>query len=154
MKPITTNYGFALLLLLSLIACNQSSTPSEKNKEDSGTVADNSTPSVPVYDPTMDAVNTGGNAVKLLRDTLGVKMYEFTAKPGETAKLHTHPDHLVYILEGGTVELFIKEAGKLDTITFPTGMALISGPLSDSGRNIGNTTIKMLVADIYRPRSK
>ena len=50
--------------------------------------------------------------------------------------------------------LYIKEAGKVDTLTFPTGMALINGPLSDSGRNVGSTTIKLLVADIYGPRNK
>lgn len=91
--------------------------------------------------------------MKKIKDTLGLKMYEFTAKPGESWALHTHPDHLVYVLEGSTIELFIKEVGKLDTLTFPTGMGLISAPISDSGRNIGNTTIRMLVADIYRPRS-
>jgi hypothetical protein len=50
--------------------------------------------------------------------------------------------------------LFIQATGKQDTLTFPTGMSLISGPLTDSGRNIGNTTLKMLVQDIYRPRGR
>jgi hypothetical protein len=92
--------------------------------------------------------------MKKLRDTLGVKMYEFTVKPGESWKVHTHPDHTVYMLQGGKMALFMGEAGRQDTLTFPTGMALVSGPLTDSGRNIGKTTIKMLVTDIYRPRDK
>ncbi len=91
---------------------------------------------------------------KKLGDTLGVKMYEFTVKPGKSWGLHTHPDHTVYMLQGGKMALYMREAGRQDTLTFPTGMALVSGSLTDSGRNIGNTTIKMLVTDIYRPRGK
>lgn len=109
---------------------------------------------MPGYDPAMDSYNVVGDAIKKLGDTLGVKMYEFTAKPGESWALHTHPDHTAYVLQGGKVALFIQANGRLDTLTFPTGMALISGPLSDSGKNIGNTTIKFLVTDIYRPLSK
>jgi hypothetical protein len=81
-------------------------------------------------------------------------MYEFSVKPGESWALHNHPDHTVYVLQGGKIALFIQAVGRQDTLTFPTGMALISGPLSDSGKNVGNTTLKMLVQDIYRPRSK
>jgi hypothetical protein len=81
-------------------------------------------------------------------------MYEFTVKPGASWGVHTHPDHTVYMLQGGTMALYMREAGRQDTLTFPTGMALVSGSLTDSGKNIGNTTIKMLVTDIYRPRGR
>jgi hypothetical protein len=153
MKRITTNLCTLLLLVFSLLACNQPATTSEKNEKDTSVVGENKTADMPPYDPAMDPWNIGGQGMKKIKDTLGLKMYEFTAKPGESWALHTHPDHLVYVLEGSTIELFIKEVGKLDTLTFPTGMGLISAPISDSGRNIGNTTIRMLVADIYRPRS-
>ena len=141
------------LSLFCFTACNDRTTTSETNDKDTSVVTENKTADMP-YDPAMDAWNTGGSAIKKIKDTLGVKMYEFSAKPGESWSLHTHPDHLAYIIEGGTVALFIKEAGRTDTLTFPAGMGIISGTLSDSGRNIGNSTIRMLVADIYRPRNK
>jgi hypothetical protein len=102
----------------------------------------------------MDPLTKGGDMTKKLQDTLGVKMYEFTVKPGQSWGIHTHPDHTVYVLQGGKMALYMREAGRQDTLTFPTGMTLVSGPLTDSGRNIGNTTIKMLVTDMYRPRGK
>lgn len=148
-------FFLALVPVLFINSCNRPSSTSDKNNKDTTeeiTAADAA--SVPGYDPTMDAYITDGDAIKKLRDTLGIKMYEFIARPGESWKLHTHPDHTAYVLQGGKVALFIKEAGRQDTINFTTGMALISGPLSDSGKNIGNTTIKMLVNDIYRPRTK
>jgi len=156
MRQITTNIRYLVLVsVLFLASCNQPSTTSEKNDKDTTQVA--LTPdatSMPQYDPAMDVYQVGGKAIKKLGDTLGVKMYEFTAKPGESWALHTHPDHTAYILQGGKVALFIKAAGRQDTLTFPTGMALINGPLSDSGKNVGNTTLKFLVTDIYRPRIK
>ena len=106
------------------------------------------------YDPAMEPLTVGAKFSKKLSDTLGIKMYEFTVKPGDSWALHNHHDHTVYVLQGGKMALFIQAKGEQDTLTFPTGMGLISGPLSDSGKNIGNTTIKLLVQDIYRPRGK
>ena len=156
MRQIKNSLSFLVLIsVLFLIACNESATTSEKNDKDtSATIANRNTSSMPAYDPAMDPLTLGAKMSKKLGDTLGVKMYEFTAKPGESWALHTHPDHTVYVLQGGKMALFIQAKGRQDTLTFPTGMGLISGPLSDSGRNIGNTTIKLLVTDIYRPRSK
>lgn len=147
--------GFVLISVLMLIGCNESATTPEKSDADTtSTVTTNDAPSMPAYDPAMEPLTVGAKFSKKLRDTLGVKMYEFTVKPGESWALHTHPDHTVYVLQGGKMALFVQAAGRQDTLTFPTGMALISGPLTDSGRNIGNTTMKLLVNDIYRPREK
>jgi hypothetical protein len=137
----------SLMTVLLLVAC-------QKTSKDVVTIDASNDSSSLAYDPAMEPLTVGAKFSKKLGDTLGVKMYEFTVKPGESWGLHAHPDHTVYVLEGGKMALFIKEVGKQDTLTLPTGMALISGPLSDSGRNVGNTTIKLLVADIYRPRTK
>lgn len=156
MKQIKNSfYSFVLISALFLISCNQSPATSEKNDKDTTAVVTSSdTSTMPVYDPAMEPLTVGAKFSKKLGDTLGIKMYEFTVKPGDSWALHTHPDHIVYVLQGGKMALFIQAAGRQDTLTFPTGMALISGPVSDSGRNIGNTTIKLLVSDIYRPRGK
>jgi hypothetical protein len=153
MKQITLHACFFAVSFL--LACNQSANTSEKNNGDSASaIANSDTSSMPVYDPSMDPVAVGAKSIKLLRDTLNVKMYEFTVKPGVSWALHTHPNHTVYVLQGGKMALYMREAGRQDTLTFPTGTALVSGPLTDSGRNIGKTTIKMVVTDIYRPFNK
>ena len=156
MQQIKNNIcSFVLISVLFLISCNQSATTSDKNDMDTTAVVTSSdTSTMPAYDPAMEPLTVGAKFSKKLGDTLNIKMYEFTVKPGDSWALHTHPDHTVYVLQGGKMALFIQAAGKLDTLTFPTGMGLINGPLSDSGKNIGNTTIKLLVQDIYRPRGK
>jgi hypothetical protein len=146
---------FVLISVLFLVSCDQSANNSAKNRMDTVAVVTNTdTSSMPAYDPAMEPLTVGAKFSKKIGDTLGVKMYEFTVKPGDSWALHNHPDHTVYVLQGGKMALFIQATGRQDTLTFPTGMGLISGPLSDSGRNVGNTTIKMLVQDIYRPRGK
>ena len=155
MRQFKTNaYFLVAASVLLLLSCNDNATTSQANESDttSATVSNRETATMPAYDPAMDPLTVGGQMSKKLGDTLGVKMYEFTVKPGESWGMHTHPDHTVYMLQGGKIALYMKEAGRQDTLTFPTGMALLSGPLTDSGRNIGNTTIKMLVQDMYRPR--
>ena len=156
MQQIKNNISLFVLISVSfLVSCDQSSGTSEKNDKDTTAVVTSSdTSSMPAYDPAMEPLTVGAKFSKKLSDTLGVKMYEFTVKPGDSWALHNHPDHTVYVLQGGKMALFIQAIGKQDTLTFPTGMGLINGPLSDSGKNIGNTTIKLLVQDIYRPRGK
>jgi hypothetical protein len=86
------------------------------------------------YDPAMEPLTVGAQFSKKLRDTLNIKMYEFTVKPGDSWALHTHPDHTVYVLQGGKMALFIHAKGRQDTsfnLTLPTGIGLIFGPLSE-----------------------
>jgi hypothetical protein len=157
MKQIKTRTCFLVTAsMLFLCGCANDAATSEASESDTTSVSatHSDTAVMPAYDPAMDPVTTGGQMIKQMGDSLGVKMYEFTVKPGESWGLHTHPDHTVYVLQGGKMALYMREAGRQDTLTFPTGMALVSGPLSDSGKNIGNTTIKMLVTDMYRPRAK
>lgn len=157
MRPIKTSGYFPVaILMFVLVRCKDKTATSEANGKDTASVSNVSrnTATMPAYDPAMDPVLIGGPMLKKMADTLSVKMYEFTVRPGESWGMHTHPDHTVYVLQGGKMALYMREAGRQDTLTFPTGMALVSGPLTDSGRNIGNTTIKMLVQDLYRPRGR
>ena len=156
MKHLKNAIGFLVVIsFLFLIGCSDTADTPEKNDNDTASIVTKSdTSTMPTYDPAMDPVITGGQTIKKIGDTLGVKMYEFTVKPGESWGLHTHPDHTVYMLQGGKMALYMREAGRQDTLTFPTGMGFVSGSLTDSGKNIGNTTIKMLINDLYRPRGK
>lgn len=155
MKQVkTTVYFFVVLSILSLLGCSDSASTSEtKSKDTTPDASTSNTDVTPAYDPAMDAYNVGGEAIKKMGDTLGVKMYEFTAKPGDSAALHTHPDHAVYVLQGGKLAVTFQGMGR-QIMDLKTGTGFISGSLSDAGKNIGNTTVKLLVVDIHRPRSK
>ncbi|HMT95559.1 MAG TPA: hypothetical protein PKC62_02645 [Ferruginibacter sp.] len=156
MQQIKTHIRFLTLIsVLILISCKQPTTTSEKHEKDTTQVASTAVDatSMPAYDPTMDPLTVGAKFSKLLQDTLGIKMYEFTLKPGDSAALHAHPDHTVYVLQGGKALISFNGAAPQE-MELKTGMGFISPSLNDYGKNIGATTIKLLVTDIYRPRAK
>ena len=94
------------LLTVLLFAC-------QKNDRDATAIdANKDSSSMPSYDPAMEPLTVGAKFCKKLGDSLGVKLYEFTVEPGDSWGLHTHPDHAVYVLEGGKMALFISGSGK------------------------------------------
>jgi quercetin dioxygenase-like cupin family protein len=109
-------------------------------------------PKSPAYDSTIDAFTMGGKSIQKLGDTLGIKMFIVTMKPGDTATLHSHPDHTVYVLEGGELAVTL-QGGARQIMKLEKGMGLVGGPLSDAAKNTGKTTIKLLMTHIYRPRA-
>ena len=140
----------AFLMAVAFIACNNEAKKEEPVKTEGVKVE---TPAMPAYDPAMDPVKVEANVIsRILGDTLGVKFYELIIKPGDSVGMHSHPDHLVFVVDGGMVELTNKE-GKVMPTEFVTGMGVVTGPDVHAGKNTGKTTIKLLVADIYRPRS-
>src|SRR5687767_160299 len=142
------------LCFLLMIRCNENRTGTEKNVSDATPVASGSdTSDMAAYNPAMDVYNMGGESIQKLGDTLGMKMYIVTIKPGDSAALHSHPDHIWYVIEGGKASISFN-GGERQELDFKSGMGAIAGPLSDAGRNVGNTTVKLLVVDIYRPRPK
>jgi quercetin dioxygenase-like cupin family protein len=145
---------FAFISVLFLVACNETATTPEKKDIDTvSSVAKSDITSMPAYDPAMEPLTVGAQFSKKLGDTLNIKMYEFTLKPGDSAAMHTHPDHTFYVLQGGKLAVTFQGKGR-QVLDLKPGMGAISGPLSDAGKNIGNTTIKLLINDIYRPRGK
>jgi len=153
-KTKNINHFFVTITALFLIACNEPAATSGKNDSDTTPVVSNSDKStIPVYDPALEPLTVGAQFSKKLHDTLNIKMYEFTLKPGDSAAIHAHPDHTVYVLQGGTALISFNGAAP-QVMELMTGTGFIAPALTDAGKNIGTTTIKLVVTDIYRPRGK
>ena len=143
-----------IISVLFLLSCNQPATTSEKKDTDTSTYVTNSdTSTMPAYDPALEPLTVGAKFSKKLADTLNIKMYEFTLKPGDSAALHAHPDHTVYVLQGGKALIYFN-GGSGTVMDLKAGTGFVSPALTDAGKNIGTTTIKLLVTDIYRPRGR
>lgn len=143
-QKINASIFLALLMSFIFIACN------DEAKKDT---AKTESAAMPAYDAAMDPVKVEANVIsQIFADTLGIKFYELNIKPGDSVAMHTHPDHLVYVVDGGMTQLMSK-GGTWQPVEFKTGMGVVTGPDTHMGKNTGTTTIKLLVADIYRPRS-
>ena len=145
---------FKLLVpaILFIAACNNTpATTATTNTDSTAKVVSGDTTTQPEYDPSKDGLLVGAQFSKKLADTLNVKMYEISLKPGDSATLHSHPDHAVYVLQGGKLAVYFGGTNRVE-MEFQPGFGFVSGPVADAAKNIGKTTIKLLIVDMYRPR--
>jgi len=110
-------------------------------------------PANPPYDATIDRLAMGGESIQKIADTLGIKMFIVTMKPGDSAALHSHPDYAVYVLQGGEMAITAQGSSRR-IVKLESGKGLVIGPTTHTEKNTGKTTIKLLLTHIYRPRIK
>ena len=80
-------------------------------------------------------------------------MFEITIAPGTSIPMHSHPDHAVYIIEGGTLAV-TDGKGMKSTMELKTGMGLILPGEQHSAVNSGQTTIKGVMVEVNRRSNK
>jgi quercetin dioxygenase-like cupin family protein len=98
----------------------------------------------------MDASKVAPNLYKVMKDTMGIRILEATYKPGQSSAMHSHPDLVLYVISGGTSE-FTGKDGKKDKVDLKTGMSRIVPAEMHSVKNIGKTTLKVLLVEVSRP---
>jgi quercetin dioxygenase-like cupin family protein len=109
------------------------------------------TTNIPQYDTSRSVTTVSPRLYKKLTDTLGIRLLEATYKPGDSSITHAHPDFMLYVLEPGTAELTATDGTK-QKIEFKKGMGLVLPATTHSAKNIGKTTLKVLVVEVNRPR--
>lgn len=98
----------------------------------------------------MDATVVAPAVYKLVKDTAGIRVLEVTAKPGDSTGMHSHPDNVLYVVDGGKVE-FTGQDGQKQTVDLNRGMSRIAGPETHNAKNVGNTTVKAYLVEVNRP---
>ncbi len=97
----------------------------------------------PIQDPI--AVDPTIYNLKLNNDRVRVFVVKF--KPGQAIAVHSHPDHVVYALDGG--RLMIHEVGKEPvTMDVATGTTLFLPAQSHSAKNVGRKMMRLLVTEL------
>ncbi|WP_215225282.1 cupin domain-containing protein [Echinicola shivajiensis] len=136
-----------IMLLASFTACDPSSSSNEKVEEKVTSIEAKPT-ITKEYDMSKACHIVGADMSKVLVDTLGVVMYEFTMNPGDSVAWHEHPYHTLYVLEGGKAAVYFN-GGEKQIMEFPTGYGMLGEPLGDAAVNIGDTPIKVLTHELY-----
>jgi quercetin dioxygenase-like cupin family protein len=101
-------------------------------------------------DAAMDPVKVSPGQHKVIKDTTGIRAMFFTAKPGESTAKHSHPDHVIYVIESGKGEFTSADGAKM-VKELPKGTVLINPATTHSFKNVGSTPIKVLVVEVNRP---
>ena len=77
-----------------------------------------------------------------------VRVFNATFKPGDKAIMHHHPDHVVYVLEGGKMKL--TSEGKTDVLDLKTGDAIFLNAQMHEAENVGQSTLELLVVELKK----
>jgi beta-alanine degradation protein BauB len=76
-----------------------------------------------------------------------VRTYEFTLKSGAEVPMHSHPEHVVYVLAGGKLES-TDAAGAKSERSYAAGETVLAPAGAHSLRNVGKTTVRAVVTEL------
>jgi quercetin dioxygenase-like cupin family protein len=144
---------FPAIFTLCFFGCNDQN---EANNERTDTIPGDTTsaattPRYTSFDSSRSVTRISPGLYKQLADTLNIKVIQGTYKPGDSSIMHAHPDFALYVLEGGTIELTAEDGSK-QNVEFKKGMTIVLPAATHSAKNIGKTTLKVIVVEVNRPR--
>jgi hypothetical protein len=74
-----------------------------------------------------DTLVAAKNVYKFLDENPRVRVLEVVFQPGDVAKMHHHPDHMIYALKGGKLKIMTSN-GKSNTINVELGGVVFGCP--------------------------
>jgi len=146
-------FSLALVLFLSVMTVSCEQKPKEAPAPPEAPAAPEAPVATESYtvDEAMNPLHVYRDKTNVFVDTLGIQMYELILNPGDSIGLHTHLDHTIYILEGGTLTIWVGGTRKKE-VTFEAGQGWIGGSLTDVAKNTGDTRFRAILTEILRPR--
>ncbi len=94
-----------------------------------------------------DALVGAPRAYRLLMENDRVRVLDVRFKPGEKATLHSHPDHVVYVLSDARLRLSVPD-GKTMDVDLKAGQAIWIGAGPHATENVGETAAHNLVVEL------
>jgi len=95
-----------------------------------------------------DPMKVAKNVYKFIMENDRVRVLEASFKPGDKAIMHDHPDHLVYVLNDGKINL--KSSGKTDVLDLKKGQAVFLKAQAHEAENTGKTDLHLLVVELKK----
>ena len=95
-----------------------------------------------------DPMKVAKNVYKFIMENDRVRVLEASFKPGDKAIMHDHPDHVVYVLSDGKINL--KSSGKTDVLDLKKGQAIFIKAQSHEAENTGKTDLHLLVVELKK----
>ncbi len=93
-----------------------------------------------------DPLVAASNVYTFINENDRMRVLKVTFKPGDTAKMHHHPQHLAYVLKGGKAKF--TSQGKTQEMNLEEGNAVFLDEQDHEVTNIGGTIIDLLVVEL------
>lgn len=94
-----------------------------------------------------DPLELAPGIYSLLFENEGVRVCDIRFKPGDKIEMHSHPNHLLYILSPGTIKLSYAD-GTSKEISAQAGQVLWSNAESHQSENIGTTEVHAIIVEL------
>ena len=88
--------------------------------------------------------------LRLVLENESVRIYEVTFKPGARIAPHRHPDHVGYIVSGGTLRV-TQPGAEPQVFQLKAGEVAYLPAQSHHAENIGNTEVKIALVELRKP---
>lgn len=102
-----------------------------------------------------DPIKVGPDIYKSIFENDRIRVNEINFKAGAHIDFHSHPDHVVYWIAGGTLRIWNKGAdGKVTDsvdVTGKAGEVLFLPACTHAGTNIGKTDLKLVQVELKEP---
>jgi quercetin dioxygenase-like cupin family protein len=139
---------FSMSLLF--LACNQGDEKTMSSDSERDTTISKTTPMDNTSkDQSMDAITVAPALYKVVKDTMGIRVLDILYKPGDSSAMHSHPDVVFYVIDGGKSE-FTEKDGNKRVVELKSGTTMILPATTHSVKNIGTTTVKAILFEVNR----
>ena len=91
-----------------------------------------------------DAVKVAPHVYKVLFENEHVRLLDVQMGAGGSTEMHSHPNTLIYTLDGGTVT-FTATSGEVDEVAVPAGSSMWMDGTDHATNNVGGTPIHALL---------
>ena len=98
-----------------------------------------------------DASVAASDVYKMLMENERVRVFDVQFKPGQKAEMHSHPDHVVYVLSDYTLDLMLPD-GSSQEVPLKAGQTIFMGAGPHAAKNIGKTQGHALVIELKEPK--
>ncbi len=80
-------------------------------------------------------------------DNRQVRVLSVTLRPGQKTPMHSHPDSVIYVLNGGVVK-FTDDKGKSTTARMRSGQTIFRNDEDHMVQNVGRHTVRVLQVEL------
>ena len=96
-----------------------------------------------------DPLEVAPDMYKLVYENDQVRVMQVSFKVGEKIAEHSHPDHFVYVLEGGNLKI-TKADGTVTDAALKVGDVIWINAEAHSAVNTGTTPVRLLVTELKK----
>ena len=97
-----------------------------------------------------DLAVTAGDHAKVVLENDKVRVIELNMDPGDATGMHSHKDHLVVYVSGGSAMQTMGD-GSTKAIERKPGEVMWSGPVTHDTKNTGKAKVRTLVIEMKDP---